>query len=141
MSMSTMAHLPCPGVGSDVDDSEELRLMVRRRGGVVNVRPRASRGCDLRRPRGAHPSRAREESVHRDSRRSSGEDVPCLHAYPGYAANWKRPTNDTRTGIRSGPRLLPSDQSTPTIWSQRLRAAGFEGTFRACFSRAKFYRG
>src|SRR6266852_5440728 len=67
----------------------------------------------------------------------AGEDVPCLHAYPGYAANWKRPTNDTRTGIRSGPRLLPSDQSTPTIWSQRLRAAGFEGTFRACFSRAK----
>src|SRR6266481_6923658 len=27
----------------------------------------------------------------------AGEDVACLHAYPGYAANWKRPTNDTRT--------------------------------------------
>src|SRR2546426_4172982 len=36
MSMSSMAHLPCPGVGSDVDDGEELRLIVRRRGGVVN---------------------------------------------------------------------------------------------------------
>src|SRR6266540_3999769 len=23
--------------------------------------------------------------------------VPCLHADPGYAANWGRPTNDTRT--------------------------------------------
>jgi hypothetical protein len=41
--MSSMAHLPHPwGVGSDVDDGEEARLILRRRGGVVNVRLMAS---------------------------------------------------------------------------------------------------
>src|SRR2546430_16925358 len=39
MSMSSMARLPRPGCRSDVD-GEEPRLIVRRRGGVVNVRPR-----------------------------------------------------------------------------------------------------
>jgi hypothetical protein len=38
-------------VGSDVDDREELRLIVRRRGGVVNDQAKA------------HPSRVRNESV------------------------------------------------------------------------------
>src|SRR5882724_821737 len=44
MSMSSMAHLPCPGVGSDVDDGEEMRLIVRRRGGVVNAQAKGELG-------------------------------------------------------------------------------------------------
>lgn len=44
-----MAHLPRPRVQSDVDEGEEARLILRRRGGVVNVGLMAGRdwntGC------------------------------------------------------------------------------------------------